>query len=75
MTNLKVISREDNVRTDMIAALEDALELARAGKLEGYALVVLAGEVHSHGAFDDRLRMLGALKMAEKQVAGTSEPL
>lgn len=73
--NLKIVHCNDRLRDDVVAHLEDALIRARAGEIEGFALVLLTNTVETVGSFNDRLRMLGALQMAIHRTTETEESL
>ncbi len=72
---VRVVDPREAIRDSLILALESALDRAKQGRIEGFAVVLLSDSVETCGDFTDRLQMLGALQMAVYRVAETVEPL
>ncbi len=72
---LRAVDPRETIRDSLILALESALDRAKQGRIEGFAVVLLSDSVETCGDFTDRLQMLGALQMAMFRVAETIEPL
>lgn len=75
MTGPRIVHRHEGIQKQLIEELEQALDQARQGMLEGFALVTVGEHINSYGHFDDRLRMIGALHMALSKATATNEAL
>ena len=61
---IRLVDRKTAICDDLVEKLEEALTRAKAGEIEGFALVLAGPELERYAYFKDRLHLAGALHYA-----------